>query len=251
MRDTYLFYDDAIITAGLSDAQTSKRFDDLFTAGWTWPSGLKTNFTAMISENKFIKSWMDGENDFRSCNCSNCSNKDETQKQPEILPCSRSCFPESKFENLFLKLQSCKGICEEMTQDERYEIIRIVDDRNKCSPLKTKVTCQDYLKIKLIDWIHWAINREWNQEQFSEYQKTVHNKASMDPLRFTQDWHDMIIWGRTQDWYTWPEAEITWIPGGSEDVIGSKIPMDDKSLLLFVCLIYILFIIYLFIVDLL
>ena len=234
MRDTYLFYEDTTITAGLSNAQTSKSFEDLFTAGWTWPSGLETNFTDMISKNKLIKSWMDDENGFRSCNCSNCSSKDETQEQPKIFPCSRSCVPESNFESLFFKLRNCKGICEEITRDERHEIIRIVDDRNKCSPLKTKVTCLDYLKAKLIDWIHWAIKREWNQEQFAEYQKRVHDKDSKDPLRFTQDWHDMIIWGRTQNWYTWPEAEITWRPGGSEGEIGSKIPMDDKSLLLFV-----------------
>ena len=234
MRDTYLFYEDTIITAGLSNARTSKGFDDIFTAGWTWPSGLETNFTDMISKNKLIKSWMDGENDYRSCNCSDCSKKDEIQEQPEILFCSKSCFSESKFENLFVKLRSCKGICEEISKDERHEIIRIVDDRNKCSPLKTKVTCQDYLKVKLIDWIHWTINREWNQEQFSKYQKREHDKVSKDPLRFTQDWHDMIIWGRTQNWYTWPEAEITWRPGGSEGEIGSKMPMDDKSLLLFV-----------------
>ena len=41
----------------------------------------------------------------------------------------------------------------------------------------------------------------------------------------------MIIWGRTQDWYTWPKAKIGWRPKGQ---IGSSLPMDDDSLILFV-----------------
>ena len=44
----------------------------------------------------------------------------------------------------------------------------------------------------------------------------------------------MIIWGRTQDWYTWPKAEIGWKPQGQ---MGSNLPMDDDSLILFVSLI--------------
>ena len=57
---------------------------------------------------------------------------------------------------------------------------------------------------------------------------------SKTPLRYTQDWHDMIIWGRTQDWYTWPKAEIGWKPRGQ---MGSSLPMDDDSLILFVSLV--------------
>ena len=41
----------------------------------------------------------------------------------------------------------------------------------------------------------------------------------------------MIIWGRTQDWYTWPKAEIGWRPKGQ---MGSDLPMDDDNLILFV-----------------
>ena len=60
------------------------------------------------------------------------------------------------------------------------------------------------------------------------------SQVSKNPLRYTQDWHDMIIWGRTQDWYTWPKAEIGWRPQGQ---MGSDLPMDDDSLILFVSLI--------------
>ena len=147
------------------------------------------------------------------------------------------------------------GLCEEITEKERNEIIRITDDRNKCSPLRTKVTCQDYLKINLIDWIHWVIRIEWNQDEFAKYQENKYgaysqgssnqedqafilsssvvprSQISENPLRYSQDWHDMIIWGRTQNWYTWPKAEIGWKPKGR---MGSDLPMDDESLILFV-----------------
>ena len=152
-------------------------------------------------------------------------------------------------------------MCEGITEKERNEIIRVTDDRNKCSPLKTKVTCQDYLKINLIDWVHWVIRVEWDQESFAKYQQNkygIYSQGSSDhwtargssvnrhslpegnsseipfsknPLRYTRDWHDMIIWGRTQDWYTWPKAKIGWRPKGQ---IGSSLPMDDDSLILFV-----------------
>lgn len=53
----------------------------------------------------------------------------------------------------------------------------------------------------------------------------------------------MIIWGRTQDWYTWPKAEIGWRPRGQ---MGSNLPMDDDSLILFVSLVIFYLYYYLF-----
>ena len=50
----------------------------------------------------------------------------------------------------------------------------------------------------------------------------------------------MIIWGRTQDWYTWPKAEIGWRPRGQ---MGSNLPMDDDSLILFVSSVLFIFLI--------
>ena len=55
----------------------------------------------------------------------------------------------------------------------------------------------------------------------------------------------MIIWGRTQDWYTWPKAEIGWRPRGQ---MGSNLPMDDDSLILFVSLV--IFYLYSFFINL-
>ena len=146
----------------------------------------------------------------RSCDCENCS-MEESDATDGKLMCSKSCYPDSAFEELFLKLRtcsgpgiqgrsilhrrsfftillrvstwdrfadSCSGLCEEITEKERNEIIRVTDDRNKCSPLKTKVTCQDYLKINLIDWVHWVIRIEWNQDEFAKYQENKYGTYS-------------------------------------------------------------------------
>ena len=54
MRDTYQFYDNAMITAGLNDAESSKYLKKLFSAGMTWPGGLERNFSQEISKNKEV-----------------------------------------------------------------------------------------------------------------------------------------------------------------------------------------------------
>ena len=54
MRDTYQFYDNAMITAGLNDAESSRYLKKLFSAGMTWPGGLERNFSQEISKNKEI-----------------------------------------------------------------------------------------------------------------------------------------------------------------------------------------------------
>ena len=54
MRDTYQFYDNAMITAGLNDAESSRYLKKLFSAGMTWPGGLERNFSKEISKNKEI-----------------------------------------------------------------------------------------------------------------------------------------------------------------------------------------------------
>ena len=157
---------------------------------------MRINFKIQL---KFTISWMDSKE--RSCDCENCS-MDESEATDGTLMCSKSCYPDSAFEELFLKLRTCSGpgihllvintlrscrdrfadpylgLCEEITEKERNEIIRVTDDRNKCSPLKTKVTCQDYLKINLIDWVHWVIRVEWNQEEFAKYQQKKYGTYS-------------------------------------------------------------------------
>ena len=81
-------------------------------------------------------------------------------------------------DDFYQKADPWLGLCEEITEKERNEIIRVTDDRNKCSPIKTKVTCQDYLKINLIDWIHWVLRIEWNQKEFAKYQENKYGTYS-------------------------------------------------------------------------
>ena len=44
----------------------------------------------------------------RSCDCDSCA-MDQSELTDENLMCSKSCYPESEFEELFDKLRTCTG----------------------------------------------------------------------------------------------------------------------------------------------
>ena len=44
----------------------------------------------------------------RSCDCEACS-MDQSEANDGALMCSKSCYPDSEFEKLFLKLRTCSG----------------------------------------------------------------------------------------------------------------------------------------------